>query len=82
MTSQQIVALYDLLHAGTKMTVIYLTGGTEPKERTIRPLKVWHTDNVRDANIGRDLFSAHDSIRPGAPTFRVDWIKEVKAIYR
>lgn len=82
MTDQQIIALYDLIHSGTKMKIVYLTGGAEPKERTVRPLKLWHVDDVRDPNRGRDLFSAHDSLRPGAPVFRVDWVREVKALYR
>lgn len=77
LTIAQTVALYDLLHAGTPIEIIYATAGDELKQRTIRPVS---DSPIREYH-GYDIVSAFDSLRQDVRYFRVDRIRAVTAIY-
>jgi hypothetical protein len=64
------LATYDAIHAAIRtaspLPILYATGGDIIKARTIQPLR------IMVGTQGSDLIVAHDSIRQGVITFRID----------
>jgi predicted DNA-binding transcriptional regulator YafY len=69
-TLSATIALYDVLHAaierGAPLSVLYATDGKVTKERVLHPLE------IVVGKCGSDIVWAHDSIRDGILSFRLD----------